>query len=193
MSFWKSPDSRLYIDKMYDMSSRFANWEPGWPILPGDYGKVIKKTGEFRKKGSIFTHPSTKHFAAAELYTIPGATSGVQEFVSLEANKIGFDIGSTIDIPGLATAALKQRFQFGGQRGAVLVMRNSRMITLDGDLDNLPREALRGMRLVTEVIECPDYFMFLSHKGSSHSIPSGHSLPSSYYVYSILPPCLRFT
>ncbi|KAL0957338.1 hypothetical protein HGRIS_001146 [Hohenbuehelia grisea] len=27
--FSKQPDSRLYIDKMHDMSSRFANWDPG--------------------------------------------------------------------------------------------------------------------------------------------------------------------
>ncbi|KAL0959554.1 hypothetical protein HGRIS_011268 [Hohenbuehelia grisea] len=166
--FSKHPDSRLYIDKMYDMSSRFANWDPGRQIQVGDFGKVNKKTGEFRVKGNIFTHQTTKDYAAAELSVEPGAPSDTHEFVSLEAYKVAFDSGPTSDIPGLATAALKHRIQFTGRRGAVLVLRNPRPITLKGDIDGLPREALRGkgLTLVVEVTQSPDYFMFLSHKSS---------------------------
>ncbi|KAL0959567.1 hypothetical protein HGRIS_011277 [Hohenbuehelia grisea] len=82
-------------------------------------------------------------YAAAELSVEIGSPSDTLEFVSLEGFKVVFDSGLTIDIPGLVTAALKHPTQFGGRRGALLFLRNPHRTTLNGDLDDLPREALR--------------------------------------------------
>ncbi|KAF4568120.1 hypothetical protein EYR40_010485 [Pleurotus pulmonarius] len=72
---WTDPPvSRLYIDKIFITSSRYANRDPASSIEPGDFGLHDKKTGEFLKEGSIFPHESTKECAAQKLSISDGAT-----------------------------------------------------------------------------------------------------------------------
>ncbi|KAF4586460.1 hypothetical protein EYR38_010736 [Pleurotus pulmonarius] len=161
LSFWKEPDSRLYFKKIYQKSSRFANWEPARRIELGDYGTLNKRTGEFLKDGSIFSHPATKEHAA-KLTRRDWATDSIQEYISFEASRLQFESGPEIDVSGLAAAEVALRYRFKGGRGAILVMHRPHPKTLEGDLKNLP--AIPNKHIVTSVVDCPDYYMFLSHK-----------------------------
>ncbi|KAL0955771.1 hypothetical protein HGRIS_001986 [Hohenbuehelia grisea] len=166
----KQLNSRLYIDKILRASSRYANWEPGSRIEPGDYGEVDEHTGEFIKHGNIFKLSSTKAFATEELKVQTGA-SNTQEFVSLQTVTKHLDIEADAEISGVASVAFKKQYHFMRERGAVLVMHHARPITLEGNINAIPRQDLRGMRLITEVIECTNCFMFLSNtKGGSISL-----------------------
>ncbi|KAF4568132.1 hypothetical protein EYR40_010475 [Pleurotus pulmonarius] len=162
--FWREPDSRLYIDKIFMKSSRFANWEPACRIEPGDFGTLSKRTGEFLKEGSIFTLPSTAQYAAANLRIKDGAVDHVQEYVSIGAHSIDLEGGPEVEIPGIASATVKTQYQFTGRRGAVLVMHRPHPRSLEGGVRNIPSTELRGKNLVTSVVDCPDYYMFLSQK-----------------------------
>ncbi|KAF4568142.1 hypothetical protein AB1N83_012321 [Pleurotus pulmonarius] len=162
---WSEPDSRLYIEKIFMKSSRFANWEPACRIEPGDYGTLSKRTGEFLKEGSIFTLPSTAEYAAEHLSIKNGAVDHVQEYVSIEGFRKDFEAGpEEVEIPGIATAVVKTKYQFTGRRGAVLVMHRPQPRSLDGGVKGIPSTDLRGKNLVTSVVDCPDYYMFLSQK-----------------------------
>ncbi|KAF4588919.1 hypothetical protein EYR40_010474 [Pleurotus pulmonarius] len=165
---WSNPDSRLYIDKIFARSSRYANWEPARQIELGDYGMIDRTTGEFHKEGNIFVLESTKEFAKTELSITTGATDHIQEYVSIDTSKANFKLDNEAEVPFLATAALKTRYKFSKRRGAVLVMHCPQPSTLEGDLAKLPSEEIRGKHLVTQVIKCPHYFMFLSQKEAGH-------------------------
>lgn len=129
---------------------------------------IDRTTGEFQKDGNIFALESTKEFAKTELSIKAGATDYVQEYVSINATKADFKLDTEAEVPFLATAALKTRYKFSKRRGAILVMHRPQPSTLEGELAKLPSEDIRGKHLVTQVIRCPDYFMFLSQKEAGH-------------------------
>ncbi|KAL0948524.1 hypothetical protein HGRIS_011084 [Hohenbuehelia grisea] len=162
-TLWRSQDSRLYIDKIFVRSGRYANWEPAREIQLGDYGEIDRSSGEFHKRGNIFVDPMTKDLVS-EFTIKDGATDDKQIFVSLGTSKLDFEAGPTVDLGGLADASIKEQFEFTRSRGAALVMHQPTPKSLEGNFEVLPKDHLRGMYLVTEVTVCPDYFMFLSEK-----------------------------
>ncbi|KAF9487955.1 hypothetical protein BDN71DRAFT_1499666 [Pleurotus eryngii] len=116
---------------------------------------------EFPKEGSIFTLLSTAKYAVEHLGIKNGAVDRVQEYVSIE----GFSKAQKhIEVPGIATAVVKTKYRFTGRRGAVLTMHRPQPRSLDGGVKGIPSTDLRGKNLVTSVINCPDYYMFLSQK-----------------------------
>ena len=49
----------------------------------GDYGKISKDSGEFRKKGNIFDHEATRECAFANFNETTGEEGSVEKYFSL--------------------------------------------------------------------------------------------------------------
>jgi len=75
-------------------------------------------------------------------------------------------LASRISVTGIADASIKGQWTFGSKRGALLIMGHPRSSRIPPnkflkDLVNIP--VLKDMSLVTEVISCPSYLLYLSN------------------------------
>ena len=75
------------------------------------------------------------------------------------------------ELPGFASADIKCKFQFSQEYGAILLMHHPSTSVIQGDLNCLLRdgqfEHLKKKYLVTQVVNCPSYALYLSAKSSS--------------------------
>ncbi|KAF8203544.1 hypothetical protein K438DRAFT_1580723 [Mycena galopus ATCC 62051] len=161
-------ESRKYIDLIQTASSKWANWDPPHPIKVGDYGTINAETGEFEKDGNIYEDASTAVLAASH----PPETAVPDEkmiIVSDTAQNCEFSLGPHVNVPGIADASIKGRWKFkAGKTGALLVMAQPRSSFLPTNallklLVNIP--ALGDKHIVTEIVSCYAYSMYLSSRG----------------------------
>ncbi|KAJ3844395.1 hypothetical protein F5878DRAFT_602097 [Lentinula raphanica] len=175
----KKTDSRTFINLIYLKSSKFANWEPAFPIELGDFGTVDRETGEFRKDGNVFKHEKTPD--PKKLFVRTGGEDDKYTIVSSDVIEIKGDIGPDVEIPGLIEAELKACFKFGRDHGAVLLMSRpvtSKLEGLDSLLSKGCYDHLLHKYLVTEIVTCSAYAMYLSGKKAETVALSFHvSLP----------------
>ncbi|KAJ7818004.1 hypothetical protein B0H14DRAFT_2840812 [Mycena olivaceomarginata] len=159
--------SRKYIYLILAASSKWANWDPPHPIKVGDYGTVDKDTGRFEKDGNIYEDAATAALAADHPPEIAAADEKI--VISSETEqKRDLNLSPQVCIPGIAEASIKGRWKFkSGKTGALLVMAQPRSSwvpanTLFKKLLEIP--ALKDKYLVTEIVACHAYSMYLSSK-----------------------------
>ncbi|KAG2151071.1 uncharacterized protein EDB93DRAFT_1249563 [Suillus bovinus] len=179
-------ESRKFIDLIQNVSSKWANWDPPKPINVGDYGKIINETGEFDWEGNIYTS-GILDIDMTDQALVPVETEGDDKFIvkswgvtTKEATPAGT---ATTDAENVA---LRIEFQFEGRkRAAALVMYKPKYISLPNNdrlidlLKNRP-DVLKGKYIVTEVMRCDAYMMYMStNKAESFSVTLNTTGPSA--------------
>jgi len=169
--------SRKFIDLIFQASAKWANWNPPYQIKVGDYGKIDEKTGEFDREGNIYE--DTNIFQDENIAKLvkeyppqPAPREDVYIAASSKVKRADLKLAPNVGIAGLANASIKGQWSFGSKRGALLIMAQPRSsyIPRDSLLKHLAEvEALKNMFLVTEVLCCPAYSLYLS-SGNNEAI-----------------------
>ncbi|KAG2151070.1 uncharacterized protein EDB93DRAFT_1249562 [Suillus bovinus] len=162
--------SRKFIDLIQAITSKWANWDPTKPIHVGDYGMINKKTGEFDCEGNIYTTKDIVDIDMTDPALRPVETGEDDKFIvtSWGVTTKEFSKTAKVSVPGAENVALKVGFQYDGRkRGAGLAMYKSRHISLPNDerivrLLKSRSQVLKGKHVVTEVICCAAYAMYMS-------------------------------
>ncbi|KAH9056486.1 hypothetical protein EDB87DRAFT_1636328 [Lactarius vividus] len=161
----KRNSQRKYIDLINEASSKWANWDPPKRINPGDFGTVIKSTGELVVEGNIYTHAELAHIAK----TYPpseGHEIDRYHIHSYEVRGVDVSAGLGANLLGIQGLVFKSRWQFNSKRGAVLLMYQPRLITVPDAFFTETRDVpiLKNKSVVYQVFNCPGFFMYLSNK-----------------------------
>jgi len=162
--------SRKYSDLIFAAEAKWATWDPTITINVGDYGTIDKKTGYFEKEGNIYSHPNIVEMAAKH----PPVEATKENYMMIQSEDVkglDFSIGPQANVPGLAEASIKGRWDFGSERGALLVIVNPRISyihskVLLADLSTMDLFSGGHKSLVTEVVSCPAYCSYLSNKSN---------------------------
>jgi hypothetical protein len=164
----KPTTSRKFIDLIFHASSKWANWNPPHEIKVGDYGKLDRQTGEFKRKGNIYEDESMAELVK-DHPPKPAAREEVYIAASAKVTRNELTLGAEVEIPGLAEASIKGQWAFGSTRGALLIMAHPRTSYIPRDTilkDLAEAPTLKDMLLVTEVFACPAYSLYLSSGNS---------------------------
>ncbi|KAN0078342.1 hypothetical protein V8E55_010399 [Tylopilus felleus] len=166
---------RKYIDLIYQVSSKWVNWDPPIPIEVGAYGIVERDTGDFIVQGNIYhkefqkdLHDHGLQFNMDDHKPQEGGAEQELIYSSRGATRVSMSLGPQVGFAGLATASISGQWQFEqGRRDALLIMHcpRIRFIPPNAILEKLydvPK--LRGKWLVTNVYVCPAFSMYLSNK-----------------------------
>jgi len=181
-------ESRKFIDLILRVTSKWANWDPPRQIKVGDYGSINQDTGEFECEGSIYNESfeATAASLGIDLKELVPKLNG--EEVEIIATSKGVSVTKVGLNPQLAITnttelSLRVQIQCMGSRGAALIVHKPQYWTLPHDqgiyklLKERP-DPLDGKYIVTEVIKCPAYVLYLSNKTSeSFEIQLGADLP----------------
>ncbi|KAL5499233.1 hypothetical protein ACEPAH_1751 [Sanghuangporus vaninii] len=165
----KKQASRKFIDLVNKAGTIWANWKPSIPIKPGYYGTIDEKTGEFQKKGDIFSpdfdEPEIKGIVNKYL-PISAPPVDIQMIRSFDARKITIDPKAHVNIFGIAEPTFGGQWQFGRTRGALLVLYKPRITRLPDELLEKLKETEwgQGKQIVTEAHSCPGFVLYLSDK-----------------------------
>ncbi|ETW80127.1 hypothetical protein HETIRDRAFT_322200 [Heterobasidion irregulare TC 32-1] len=168
-SFRSHIASRKYIDLIHRETAKYANWDPSKKIEVGDYGHINRKTGEFEVEGNVYKHSSTAEKAALFPPNIgyPMLSYTVSSHV---VARTGFEVTPQVGVQGIADASIKGEWQFGGKRGALLIMSHSRIESMPAELLeyitssplNEKGSLFKEKGLVTEIHTCPAYSLYMS-------------------------------
>ncbi|KAJ7832400.1 hypothetical protein B0H14DRAFT_2803061 [Mycena olivaceomarginata] len=154
--------SRKYIDLIQAASSKWANWDPPHPIKVGDYGTVDKDTGRFEKDGNIYEDSATAALAADHLPEI-AATDEKIVISSETEQKRDLNLNPQVSIPGIAEASIKGQWKFKSGKLLVMAQPRSSWVSANALLKKLLEiPALKDKYLVTEIVACHAYSMYLS-------------------------------
>ncbi|KAJ7717806.1 hypothetical protein B0H16DRAFT_1897827 [Mycena metata] len=173
---------RAYIDLIYRASKKYASWDPEIPVQVGDWGRMTRgkrrlrlcfwrKTGIFLKEGNIFED------GKAEEYNIPTPVEYGQEtaggemwVVSQNAQQVDVEAAVGGATPALVQCKVNGAFKFSSGRGAILVMENDKMSSIDppGSLRRLLKDpSMRDAVIVSEVHSCSSYARMLTAQEGS--------------------------
>jgi len=130
----------------------------------GDYGTIDKETGQFQKDGNIYEDVTTARLADHHK-PLMGAPENTLIISSAGVIRRELTVSAECGVAGLADTSIKGQWEFGSKRGALLIMSRPRSSYLPPkvflkQLVDIP--ALRDKSLVTEVISCPAYSLYLS-------------------------------
>ncbi|KAG1852135.1 hypothetical protein DFJ58DRAFT_791687 [Suillus subalutaceus] len=163
--------SRKFIDLIQGATSKWANWDPPRPINVGDYGMINNETGEFEWEGNLYTTTNDIGIDMTDPALGPiEQEEGDDKYIvkSWGVTTKELNVSAEADVPGGVNVALKVNFQFDGRKpAAALVMYKPRYISLPKDeriillLKSRP-DVLKGKYVVTEVISCAAYMMYMS-------------------------------
>ncbi|OAX37728.1 hypothetical protein K503DRAFT_801028 [Rhizopogon vinicolor AM-OR11-026] len=163
--------SRKFIDLIQGATSKWANWDPPAPIVVGDYGMIDKETGEFHAQGNIYNVGSSIDFPRDDPALQPQVQDrGDDEFIAKSWGVTSKTVKATpeANLLGIGNASLNFDLEFdNNKRAAVLIMYKPRYTHLPNDeritklLSTSPDE-LKGKYIVTQVISCAAYMMYLS-------------------------------
>jgi len=158
---------RKYIDLIKNADGRWATWDPSLnaPAV-GDFGEIDRKTGQLIRQGNVYeapfhihSRPSTKPSVGARQAEIRITSRGVTEVADVAA-------GSDLDPVKIASASVKGTWEFGQQRGAVLVLAEPRTTSLPSSvMKSLLGTLSTSKWLVSEVVKCSAYALYLSDEG----------------------------
>jgi len=180
---------RLYVDLLFRASKKYASWDPEIVVKVGDYGRIStgrtglrfwqRNKGTFVKEGNIYED------GKAEKYGIPeskeygaDATEGDTWIVSENAEAIDVSAAVQGQTPVFAQCKIKGAFRFSNDRGAILVMDNDAISTIEppGCLRKLLKDpSMRNLVLVSQVHRCAAYARLLTAKNGA-SIAIGLSI-----------------
>jgi len=163
----KNP-SRKFIELIHATSSKWANWDPPHLIKVGDYGTIDRETGKFQKEGNIYEDTTMTQLTDKHKPEI-GAPEGTWIISSAGVAYRELALGAESGVAGLANASIKGQWKFGDRRGALLIMAQplSSYVppkVLLKHLVDIP--AFKNKVLVTEVVSCPAYSLYLSTANS---------------------------
>lgn len=172
--------SRKFIDLIQGATSKWANWDPPREIKVGDYGMINNETGEFEWEGNLYTTKNEININMMDPTLEPQEQEGGDNKFIVKTWGITtkeVNVSAEAALPGAVNVALKVDFQFeGGKPAAALVMYKPRYIYLPKDerviklLKSRP-DVLKGKYIVTEVITCAAYVMYMSdQKAENFSI-----------------------
>ncbi|KAF9463819.1 hypothetical protein BDZ94DRAFT_1258086 [Collybia nuda] len=158
--------SRKYVDLIRSCSSKWANWDPPNEIQVGDYGVIDRKSGQLEIEGNIYRDGM---ITSSDVEHRPIRTPKDDKYI-ISSSGVRFhelNLGPEIStVAGLAEASIKGRWEFGKESGALLVMAQSRSCRISDHGTLLKRlfekPELNGKSLVTEVVTCPAYALYLS-------------------------------
>jgi len=166
--------SRKYVDLILKASSKWATLEPfNRKIAPGDYGKIDPETGEFEYHGNIYTNRDIldriPDLNTADKYK-PVVSDKIEKWVitGVSTRQVDGEFSPNVNLGSIAQASINVQFSFKrGARGAFLVMYRPHSIDLPKDvllhkLHGL--SALKGMYLVSNIVTCPAYSLYLSNR-----------------------------
>ncbi|KAG1845616.1 hypothetical protein C8R48DRAFT_734017 [Suillus tomentosus] len=163
-------ESRKFIDLIQGITSKWANWDPQKTIHVGDYGMINNATGEFEWEGNIYTTNNIGDIDLTDQALHPIEAGGEDRFVIKSWGVTTWEADTTAEttVPSTTNVALKVKFRFdGGKRAAAMVVYRPIYISLPKDeriieMFKSRPEVLKGKYIVTEVIRCPAYMMYMS-------------------------------
>ncbi|KAF7366609.1 hypothetical protein MSAN_00918700 [Mycena sanguinolenta] len=183
MNTWMRDSERTYVDLIFRASKKYASWDPEIPVKVGDYGRITQgrrqllffwrtqRNGMFLKEGNIFEN------GKAEEYKIPEpvehgheASEGETWVVSQNAEQVDVSVAVGGVTPALAQCNIRSAFKFSSGRGAILVMENDTIATVDppGALRRLLEDpGMNGLVVVSEVHSCSSYARLLTAQGGN--------------------------
>lgn len=172
---------RLYVDLIFCASKKYANWDPEVPVEVGDYGFITagpkycwrRKQGTFLKEGNIYTD------GQAEKWKIPdpkehgtdSSNEGQTWISSDNARDLEGDAGVGGQTPALLQCKVKCTFKVTSGQGAILVMDNESVSTINppGVLRRLLKdESMKGRVIVSEAHKSSSFARLLTAKGTSN-------------------------
>jgi len=178
-------ESRKYIDLIRKAEGKWASWDPPIPYPEvGDYGTIDSETGKLEKEGNIYDESFAEFLTDLKETYPPEHATPDEEIViqSSTAQKIELTAGPEVNLAGIADASFKGKWKFpDSDRGALLVMVQPRLSFLPRNillkqLVNIP--ALADKDLVTEIVQCTAYALYLSSKqGDEVSLALSASIP----------------
>jgi len=159
----KNP-ARKYVDLILAASGKWAHWNPPDKLKVGDYGTVDKETGQFQKDGNIYKEVTTASLAALH----PPHSGTPENTIVISSRGVkhrDLILGAEVNATGIAEASIKGQWKFGTKRGALLIIARPRSTYVPPKvllklLVDVP--ALQDKLLVTEVVSCPAYSLYLS-------------------------------
>ncbi|KAF7427960.1 hypothetical protein PC9H_007177 [Pleurotus ostreatus] len=193
-SLFSKQASRKYVDLIYGVSSKWANWDPPKKLEPGDFGVIDSGSGQFEKEGNIYVDLAADETVCQIVSRYPPARLPSRDQYIISSSKVrqlelSADVHANVgDVVG---GAFKGQWKFDKSRGALLVMdRPETTVIADQLLTALIGvEKLRGRYLITEVFSCPGYVLYLSNK-SNETI--GISLQADGVLPSAVSPGAQF-
>jgi len=165
----KNP-ARKFSELIHAASSKWANWDPPHQIKVGDYGTIDRETGDFQKEGNIYedSDPIIANLAV-QYKPLTGAPDDKLIISSSGVTHHELNVSAQGGVVGLANASIKGQWKFGSSRGALLIM--ARPLSsyvppkvLLKHLVDIP--IFKNKVLVTEVVSCPAYSLYLSSANS---------------------------
>ncbi|TFK18906.1 hypothetical protein FA15DRAFT_557977, partial [Coprinopsis marcescibilis] len=180
---------RLYATLIFRASRKYASWDPEIPVEVGDYGiitsgakkrhwksgwrkKRAKEKGVFMKEGNVFKEGVAQRLGVPDPVEFSGkqGTEGVTWITSKTAKEVDLAASGVAQTPAFVNCQVKAAFQFGNKAGAVLVMRDDTIATIQppAKLRFLYDEpSLRGKVIVSEVHKCSSYARFVGGSKTS--------------------------
>ncbi|KAF8580064.1 hypothetical protein K439DRAFT_1637300 [Ramaria rubella] len=156
--------SRKYVDLIHNATSKWPNWDPPKQINAGDFGTIDMKTGDFLVDGNVYNDVGTFGLTATHHPQIQAAEDAF-EAASEKTMRRELVLKPGLAVPGLAEASIQGRWEFGTNRGALLIMARPRIDSIPfsalSKLNDHP--SLKGKSLVTAVFVCPAYSIYLSN------------------------------
>ncbi|KAH7907733.1 hypothetical protein BJ138DRAFT_1014043 [Hygrophoropsis aurantiaca] len=166
--------SRKFVDLVFKASSKWANWDPPYPIECGHFGIINPETGQLEIYGNIYDESFKKDLRpdlARMLSENPPIKGEVEnDFIITTAGVSikGLDVSPEVGIAGVLNISLALQLQFPeNKRAASLTMHKPRQTFIPPNtlLEPLFKvEQLKGKCLVTRTLCCPAYSLFLSNK-----------------------------
>jgi len=158
---------RKYIDLIKKAAAKWPNWDPPRNIRPGDLGTINKETGELIVEGNIYTHPDIAQIARQHR---PIRTAEVDHYHinSFEVRQLDVNADVRAEIPNVQGIVFKSQWVFNNKRGAILLMHKPRMTHVPDEffLASLHLSILKGKYVVSQVWNCPGYYMYLSNRSN---------------------------
>ncbi|KAM6494495.1 hypothetical protein JOM56_010856 [Amanita muscaria] len=181
-------ESRKFVDLILRVTSKWANWDPPRQINVGDYGTVNQDTGEFECEGSIYgdSFQATAAKLGVNLKELGPKLHGEElEIIvtskGMTATKVEFS--PQAGFQNVVEAGIRVQLQCGGDRGAALILYKPQYWSLPHDpglyklLQERP-DPLDRKYIVTEVVKCPGYVLYLSNKtNESFEVQLGANMP----------------
>ncbi|KAG1726138.1 hypothetical protein EDB19DRAFT_2043071 [Suillus lakei] len=167
--------SRKFIDLIQGATSKWANWDPPRKIVVGDYGMITNDTGEFDWEGNIYSSDFQEKLTSSKYKFDIDLADPTLRPIEQEA-KDDYHIAKSWGVTATRTktsgetAVLELNLQFDGKKPeAVLVMHKPTYSSLPNDerivrlVKSMPG-ILQGKYIITEVVSCAAYMMYMSDK-----------------------------
>jgi len=162
----KNP-SRKFVELIHATSTKWTNYDPLNQIKVGDYGIINRESGILQKEGNIYEDPDADIAnLAIQHKPLTGDPGEPLILSSIGVIQQELDEDADCGIDGFASASIKGQWKFGPKRGAVLLVSRPRSThvppkVLLKHLIDFP--VFKNKVLVTEVISCPAYSLYLSN------------------------------